>query len=426
MQVTVSRLSPVELELAVELPADVVRQEIDKAYATLSKKAHIKGYRPGKAPRSVLSKLFRAQVHGDVANTLVQTSLAKALTEQNVSPVSQPQVEVGEVDAQQAFSFKARFEVSPDVEDVKWEGLELERSKAEVDDKDVDEQLEAIRLGMAKLKEPEPARPAKEGDVLTIDFTLSIDGKKVKDGGGEGIQLELGSKQVIKELDEALRGKSVGDDVDATTTFPEDHPRQDFRGKPGTFSVKITSLKEKELPALDDELAKDLGQFETLVELRADIHTRLEKAKKDQSEMALAEQIVQQLNDKNPIDVPSSLVEQQCRMMEQEAMMQARRMGQRITEAAAKELHERIHTDAEKKVRAGLLMAAIAKKLEIKVTDEDIENGLNELAEQSGKNVNKLRAEYRDKNRRDMLVGMILEDKILDLIEGKAKIKDAE
>ncbi|MEO8874947.1 MAG: hypothetical protein ABI461_05105, partial [Polyangiaceae bacterium] len=177
-------------------------------------------------------------------------------------------------------------------------------------------------------------------------------------------------------------------------------------------------------PALDDEFAKDIGQFQTLVELRADLHTRLEKGAKERSEIAVAEQIVQKLNDNNPLEVPPSLVEQQCRAMEQEIMQQARRFGQRITQEQAQSLHGQVHADAEKKVRAGLLMAAIARKLELKVTDDDIENGFKELAEETGKNVAKIKAEYREKNKRDMFVGMILEDKILDLIEAKAKFVD--
>jgi trigger factor len=247
----------------------------------------------------------------------------------------------------------------------------------------------------------------------------------VKDGGGQGVQLELGAGQALPELDAALTDHGVGETVTAESKFPDAHPRDDFKGKTGAFKVTITDLKEKVLPAADDELAKDVGQFQTMVELRADVHTKLEKMMKDRAETALAEQIVQKLNEQNPCEVPPSLVEQQCRMMEQEIVQQARRMGQRITQEQAHSLHDRVHADAEKKVRAGLLMAAIARKHEFKVTDDDMEKGLAELAEETGKNVAKLRAEYREKSKRDILIGMILEDKILDFIESKSKIVDA-
>jgi trigger factor len=425
MQVNVQRISPVMMELQIEVPADLVKAEVDKAYVTLGKRAHIKGFRPGKAPRDVLSRLYGPQVQNDVANAIVNNTLPKVLTDQNLTPVNQPAVEAKSIDPKQAFSYTARFEVQPEIEDVKFEGFELHRPKVVVEDAAIEEQLEGLRQRHAALKAPEPARPAQKGDVATIDFALSVDGKEIKDGGGQGVQLELGSGQALPEIDEALVGKSVGDEVTAEHTFPDAHPREDFRGKKGAFVIKMTDLKERILPTLDDELAKDIG-FQTLVELRADIHTKLEKQAKDRSETMVAEQIVQKLNEANPCDVPPSLVEQQSRIMQQEIAMQLRRSGQRMTKEQAEQLMSAVSADAERKVRAGLLMAAIAKKNEFKVTDEDIEKGLAELAEETGKNVAKLRVEYREKSKRDILIGMILEDKILDFIEQKSKITEGE
>src|SRR3984957_19118599 len=200
MQITVQRVSPVVMELQIEVPADTVRSEVDKAYNTLARKAHVKGFRPGKAPRNVLTQLYGPQVQNDVANTIVNTTLPKALTEKNVTPISQPQVEAGKVAATETFSYKARFEVQPDITDVKYEGFELVRPPTVVDEKMVEEQLEGLRLRHATLKTPEPSRPAQKGDVLTIDFTLDVDGKEMKDGGGQGVQLELGSGQILPEL----------------------------------------------------------------------------------------------------------------------------------------------------------------------------------------------------------------------------------
>ena len=414
------------MELLVQVPADSVKAQVDKAYVNLGKKAHVKGFRPGKAPRDVLSRLFGPQVANDVANAIVNDTLPKVLSEKNLTPVSQPSVEAGEaIDPKKAFSYKARFEVQPEIEDVKYEGFELHKPKVEVPDSAIDEQLEQLRQRNAALKAPDPARPAKAGDVVTIDFTLSVDGKEVKDGGGQGVQLELGAGQALPEIDAALVGKNNGDKVTAEHTFPAEHPREDFRGKKGVFDITIADLKERVPPALDDEFAKDIG-FETLIALRADVHTKLEKAYKDRAETVVAEQIVAKLNELNPCDVPPSLVEQQTRIMEQEVVMQARRAGQRFTKEQAEALGAAIRADAERKVRAGLLMAAIAKKNEFKVTDEDLEKGMQELAAETGKNVAKLRVEYREKSKRDILIGMILEDKILDFIESKSKITEGE
>jgi len=360
----------------------------------------------------------------DVVNALVNETLPKVLTEQKVQPINQPQVEAGKFDQAASFSYKARFEVTPEIGEVAYEGLELSRPLVNVGEDAVNEQLEMLRKQHARLQAPDPARPAQTGDVVTIDFTIEVEGAALKDGGGQGVQLELGSGQTVPELDAGLVGKKVDDEFAAETKFPADHPREELKGKSAKFNVKVKDIKERILPALDDEFAKDVGSFQTLVELRADIHTKLEKRVKDRSDTVLAEQIVEQLGEKNPVPVPPSLVEQQCRMMEMELLQNARRMGQRPTQADFQKIHDQVHADSEKKVRAGLLMAAIAQKLGIQVGDADIAKGIEELAAETGKNVAKVRAEYSDPQRRQILVGMILEDKVLDVIEGKANIRE--
>jgi len=423
MQVQVERVSPVVMVLAVEVPADAVKVEVEKAYANLQRKARVRGFRPGKAPRQVLAHLYGPQVASDVVNALVNGTLPKALSEKNVQPVNQPQVEAGKFDQGSAFSYKARFEVQPEIGEVSYEGLELVRPPEVATEESVNEQVELLRRQHARLEPIDPPRPAQKGDVLTIDFSLAIEGKELKDRGGEGVQIELGSGQLLPEIDAALVGTDADAEVDVEARFPEAQTSRELAGKVGLFQVKVRDLKQRILPALDDEFAKDVGSFQTLVELRADIHTRLEKMLDDRAKNVLAEQIVEKLNEKNPVDVPPSLVEQQCRMMEVELAQNARRAGQNVTDADIARLHGRVHADAEKKVRAGLLMAAIAKKLDLKVSDQDIQKGLAEMAAESGKNIAKVRAEYSDPQRRQILIGMIIEDKVLDAIEGKATIR---
>jgi trigger factor len=423
--VQVARISPVMIELAVEVPPDAVNAQVEKAYTTLQKNARIRGFRPGKAPRQVLARLYGPQVASDVVNALVNDTLPKALSEKQVQPVNQPQVEPGAFSQGAAFSYKARFEVQPEITEVNYEGLELERPGEAATPEAVDEQLELLRRQHARLEAPSAPRSAQKGDVITIDFTLSVEGQDVKEGGAEGVQVELGASQLLPALDTGLTGAKVDDELDIDSVLPENHSRKELAGKTARFHVKVKDLKQRILPELDDEFAKDVGNFQTLVELRADVHTRLEKMLKDRAESALAEQVVEKLNAKNPIDVPPSLVEQQCRMMEMEIVQNARRAGQRVGDKDVARIHEQVHADAERKVRAGLLMAAIAKKLELKVTDEDIQQGISELAADTGKNVAKVRAEYNDPQRRQILIGMILEDKVLDIIEGKANIRVA-
>jgi trigger factor len=426
MQVEVARISPVVMELAVEVPADAVAAEIDKAYVTLQKKARVRGFRPGKAPRQVLVHLYGPQVANDVVSAIVNDTLPKALSEKQMQPVNQPQVEAGKFEPGVALRYKARFEVQPEISDVVYEGLDLVRPPETATDAAVDEQLELLRRQHARLEPPEAPRPAEKGDVVTVDFKLLLAGQDIKDAGGEGVQLELGSSQILPELDAGLVGATVDGEVEVEAKLPDTHPSPELAGKTVTFRLLIKDLKRRILPPLDDEFAKDVGTFETLVELRADVHTRLEKMLKDRAESALAEQIVEKLNEKNTLDVPPSLVEQQCRMMEMEILQNARRAGQRVTKEDFEKVHGRVHADAEKKVRAGLLMAAVARKLGLGVSDEDIQKGLEELAAESGKNVAKVRAEYNAPQQRQILIGMILEDKVLTEIESKANVRVGE
>ena len=423
MQVNVQQLSPVLVEFQVEIPADRVKVEVDKAYQALQKTARVKGFRPGKAPRDILTHLFGERVSLDVTRKLVDDSLPKALTEKNVQPLSQPDIEPQKLAAGTNFSYRARFEVRPAIASVTYDGFEVTRPSIAVTDAMIAEELEGLRKAHATVAAPAEARPARKGDVVDISFTVDVAGKRIPEASGDGVQLELGSGQVLPELEAVLVGANVGDAKEATLTFAQNHARADFRGKPAIFHVKVQEIKERILPALDDDFAKDVGTFQTLEELKQDIKGKLEKVMKQRAEDAVAEQLVTKLVDKNPIPCPPSLVEQQCQLMEQEIMQQARRTGEPVPRH--EELHARVHADSEIKVRAGLLMAEIAKEAQIKVSEEDIEKGLVELAEQTGKQVAKMRVEYRDQKKREMLIGMIIEDKILDIIEAKAKITEA-
>ncbi|KAK4044931.1 hypothetical protein OUZ56_032337 [Daphnia magna] len=413
MQVTAERISPVVMQLSIEVPAEAVKTEFERAYQALEKTAHIKGFRKGKTPREVLKKLFAGQVKNDVANNLVQNTLGTAISQQNVQPINQPMVQVGTLESKTAFGYKAIFEVQPDISEVVFEGFELKRPSMAVDDDMVAKELEGLQQRFARFEAPAAARAAKAGDLVTIDFTLAIDGKDVKDGGAEGVQLELGSGQLLPELDTAITGAEVGKTVTAEASFGEGHPRADFRNKNGEDppgrgrrprQVGRWLRNACRAPRRHPHEAREAPQGPR--------GTRAGRA--DRGDAQHEEQL----------RCPPSLVDAQRQMMQQEFLQQLRRSGQRFSPDQARQIASSMQVDAEKKVRAGLLMAAIAKKNEFKVTEEDIENGMKELAEESGQNVAKIRTEYREKQKRDMLVGMILEDKILDFIESKSTIVD--
>jgi trigger factor len=416
MDVQVEKLSPVLVEFQIQVPAETVNTEVEKSYLTLRRTARVRGYRRGKAPRKVLVHLYGPAVHAEVAKRLVETSLDKAIADNAVQPLTRPSVEPADLKPKEPFSFKARFEVRPEIEKVEWEGLEAKRPSTEISGEAIDADLERLRLEHATLQ-PLEGREAAAGDVASLSLSYEIDGET----DSQELDTEVGSGQILKEIDEALVGMKPGETKAIATKMPAQHPRPELRDREVTFECTLAELKERVLPDLDDEFAKDC-EHDDLAALKKSVEDRLGAKRQQESQEEVARQLVAQLCEKNVVPLPPSLVEQQSKMSEREMRMMAQMTGQPLDQNA---LGPRLRADSEQKVRAGLLMAEIAKEKALQVTGDDIEKGYAELAEQSGKNVAKIKAEYREKEKRDMLVGMILEDKVLDLLEKAAKISES-
>jgi len=423
MQVTVQRLSPVVVEFNIQIESDRVKTEVEKAYTAVAKNAKVRGFRPGKAPRKVLSHMYGTRIARDVADLLVEETYPQALNEQKVQPVGNPAIERKTFVEDQPFSYTARVEVLPSIESVTYEGLSAKRAKVEVTADQVKAEIDRLREAHATLEDPKAARPAQKDDVATIDFDVEVAGEKIPDAGAQDFQVWLGRGQLLAPLEDELLGLSIGDKKAIDVPMPAAHPHKKLKGKTAVFQVTLKALKERLLPVADDEFAKDLGKYEKLADLEKEIRDRLEKQATEASENNLAEQLVVDLVKVNPIPVPPSLVERQMRLTEQEILNRARTQGNQAT-GLGDELREKVRADSEMKVAAGLLMAEVAKKEALTIGDAEIEKGLEELAEQTGKNVAKLRAEYREPQKREMLIGMILENKVLDIIQAKAKIEE--
>jgi trigger factor len=425
MQVAAEKLSPVLLELAVTVDAERVGAELTKAYKKLARTARVRGFRPGKAPRRVLSQVYGARISRDVAQQLVEETYQKALEGQNVQAVSQPAIETQVIKENAAFEYKARVEIVPEIEAVQYEGFEVQALGTEVTDELLDAELEQLRRANSTLEPPQPARGAKAGDVVTVDFDVVVDGEAIPEAGSQDYSAELGAGQILPEIEKALLDAEVGAKPEVQVPMPDAHPHPKLKGKEATFALTLKDIKERVLPELDDEFAKDLEEYETLDQLKEALKEDLKKRLEERAENATAELLVQKLVEANPIQVPPALVAQQTRLTEQQTLAEARAQGQQV-QGLPPEVRMRIHQDSEMKVRAGLLMAEIAKQESIKIGDAEVEEGLKELAQQTGKNIAKLRAEYRPPKQREMLIGMILENKVLDIIQSKSKILPAK
>jgi len=422
MQISANQLSPVLLELNVQVDADRVRAELDKAYQQLARGATVRGFRKGKAPRKVLRHMFGARVAADVAQRLVDETYAKAVDEQKVQAVSQPAIESQAVNENGPFSYKARVEILPKIDSVVFEGFKIKRPSITVTDAQIQEQLEAVQRANSTLEPAGESHVAAAGDVATVDFTVSVDGRAIKDASAENLDLELGQSAVLPEIEAALLGKRPPFQQDVEVAVPAGSAHPDLRGKKAIFAIVLRDLKTRVLPAIDDEFAKDLGEFDNLDALKKSISDDLAKRLEESADNVVAQGLVAELVKANPIQVPPTLVQQQYRVTEQELLRQARSQGGR-NQQLTPEARRSVEQDSEIKVRAGLLMAEIAKAKGIQVGPADIEEGLKGLADQSGKNLAKLKAEYATQQKREMLVGMILENKVLDIIEAAAQIE---
>lgn len=425
MQVAAEKLSPVLLELAVEIDASRVNDELAKAYRQIGKSAKVRGFRPGKAPRKVLAHLYGQRVQADVAQRLVDATYEEALEQQKVQAVSQPRIEPSEVKDDRPFTYKARVEIVPQIESVMYEGFEVTRPSVKVTDELLNEELESLRRANSTLEPPKEPRAARQGDLVTLDFEVVVDGEVVEGAGASDFDVELGKQQLLPDIENAVLGKQGGEQGSVEIDMPENHPNPQLRGKKAEFKLTVKDLKERVLPALDDEFAKDLGDFDGLDALKAELQKDIEKRLVERADNAVAEALVAKLVEANAIEVPPALVMQQNRVSEQELLQEARARGQQLR-GLPQELRESIQKDSEMKVRAGLLMAEIAKAEQLKIGDKELEEGMAELAEQTGKNIAKVRAEYRDAKKREMLIGMILENKVLDIIQSKAKIQQQD
>jgi trigger factor len=424
MQVATEKLSPFLLQIAVEVDAERVRSELGKAYQQLARTARVRGFRPGKAPRQVLAQVYGERITRDVARRLVDETYPEVISQQNVQVVSQPDIETHSLKDNAPFNYKVRVEILPEIEDVKYDGFEVERPRTEADAEALKQELEQLRRANSTLEPPAEKRPSRNGDVLTLDFDVLVDGEVVADAGARDYEVELGTSNMIAELEAALVGAEPGDEREGAVTLSATHPNAALRGKQATFKFTVKELKERRLPEVDDEFAKDLD-YDTLADLEAALKQDVEKRLKEDADNAVAEALVMELVKANPVDVPPSLVRQQNEATEQEVLAQARARGNRAARLSD-EQRARIAEESQVKVRAGLLMAAIAKSQNIKIGDPEIEEALKDLAAQTNKNIAKLRAEYREKSKRDVLVAMILENKVVDLVQSKAKITDAD
>lgn len=409
MQADVEQVSPTEVKIRVEIPWERVEKGLDDSFRAMGKRARVKGFRPGKVPAKVLRRMFGQQVRGEVAADLIQKSLIEAVTSHEIPVVSQPELEPPELLDGKPLAFVAKMQVRPSIEPVDLSGISVERESAEVPDSAVQESLERLRLEHAELKTVEEERGAKEGDIVTVDYTVALDGEAKPEMASEGRTVELGNDSLQGVFEKGLLGATNGETRSIDLPFDADDERGELAGKTATFEVVVKSIQERILPEPDDEFAKDVGDYATLLELRLDLRKRLEDEAGKRAEEAERERLLDRLLEVNEVPVPQAMIDEEKHDMlgTLARIAQGTGLGAEALASMTGDLDER----ATRKVQVGLLLGAIAKEAKIEVGQEEVDTKLQELAEASGKHIGKVRADHAG-DRGAALRGQLLEERL--------------
>ncbi|MGA9184728.1 MAG: trigger factor [Candidatus Acidiferrales bacterium] len=414
-------------EIELEIPAENVEKATEKVARDLARVARIPGFRPGKAPITLIRRRFADDIQGEVLQALVPEYLGKALDEKKLTPVTRPEVDNVHFQAGEPLKFRAVFEVLPEFELGDYKNLEVQVDAVETGDAQVNKAIEEIRERAAAFV-PVEGRAAKDGDYVLIKLT----GAAVGDGDpvqADNILCHIGAEETLESFTENLRGASIGETKKFRSVYPEDYPDQKLAGKTYDYVVEVQGIKEKKLPELNDEFAKDAageaGGVTTLAEMRAKIQENLEASKEHQQESQAREKILETIVKRHDFPVPEALVENQMDVRLERVVRSLAMQGvdPRAVNVDWVSLRKRQQESAVNDVKAELLLDRIATAENIDATDEDVEKEITVLAERSGESATAVRARLTKQGALDRMKSKLRSDKAIEWLYRSARIE---
>jgi trigger factor len=425
--------------LEVEVPVEEVDDALDKAYSKVVKKITVPGFRKGKAPRKILESRYGPEIfYEDALEILVDPNYNKAVKECQLEPIDKPELELVQMEKGKPLIFKVTVDVKPEVELGNYKGITIEQEKKEITAEDVEKYLSSLREQHARLVTLEEGE-IREKDLAVIDFSGTIDGEPFEGGEAENYSLEIGSGSFIRGFEEQLIGAHKNEEREVKVTFPEDYNQEELRGKEAVFHVKVKEIKRPQLPELNDEFVQELTEeFSTLEEFKADVENKLKENLENKEKINLESMLIEKIAEESKVDVPEVLVERELdnRLAEFEyyLRMQGLTLEQygQLVEGGIEKIREEQRGEALKHAKANLVLDAIIKKEALEATDEEVEEKIKEVVQNTNvKNgdeidLEKIKEQFEKQGRLDIIAHEIKYRKAIDLLVEHANIIQIE
>ncbi|MBQ1392333.1 MAG: trigger factor [Lachnospiraceae bacterium] len=408
MSLQVEKLEKNMAKLTIEASAEDFEAAIEKAYQKNKSKMNVQGFRKGKAPRKIIEKMYGAGVfYEEAANIVIPDAYAKAVDECDLEIVSQPSVDVVQVEAGKPFIFTAEVAVKPEVKLGDYKGIEVEKTDVTVSDDDVNAEIDRVREQNARTITVDD-RAVQDKDTAVIDFEGFVDGVAFEGGKGENYPLTIGSHSFIDNFEEQLIGKNIGEEVEVNVTFPEDYHVDDLKGKPATFKVTVKEISAKELPELDDDFAQDVSECENVDAYKAQVKEDLTKKKEDAAKAAKEEEAVAKVVENAEMEIPEPMIDTQVRQMVDDFARRMQSQGLSLdqyfqfTGMEPKAFLEQMRPQALKRIQSRLVLEAIVEAEKIAATDDEIEEELKKMADAYQMELDKVKELLGDEQKKQL------------------------
>lgn len=397
MSVQVEKLEHNMAKLTIEVPETELEAAIEKAYQKQKKSISLPGFRKGKAPRVMIEKMYGKGVFlEEAANSLIPVQYSLAAGESGLEIVSQPTIDVTQLEPGKSFIFTAEVAVKPEVTLGEYKGVEVEKQNTEVLDEEVEAEILKERESNSRMIDVED-RAVEDGDTVNLDFEGFVDGEAFEGGKGEGYPLVIGSNAFIPGFEEQLIGAGIDEEKVVNVTFPEDYHAEDLKGKEAVFKCKVNRIQKKELPEVDDEFAKDVSEFDTLEEYKADIRKKLAEEKEKDAQRAKEDAVINKIIETTEMDIPDAMVDAQIDQMADDFGRRMQSQGLSLeqyfqfTGLTMEKLRDELKPQALKRIQTRLVLEKIAEVEDIQPTEEQIDEEINKMAEMYKMEADKLK-----------------------------------